>query len=211
MPSNLGLKAVLPGHGSRAAVARGSARQASTGTGGDVRQLPFDLGRSGAQQLQQPIAPRFVLFPPVVVTLAWLAAVFEERDAQAVKQGQHRQRVGGAHFEPAVFVAADIQDMMESIFDAPLATASVEQGQGRQRLSIAAGGQPHLRGFGFAFVGAFFVQAGYLLGPDQAQFGRLDRTVDQLTHFITVTILLLRSGRAFFLFLWVLREKRRLE
>ena len=176
-----------------------------------MRQLPFDFGRSGAHQLEQPLAPRLVLFPPVVVTLTWLAAVFEERDAQAVEQGEHRQRVGSAHFEAAVFVAADIQDVMQSIFDAPLATASVEQGQGRQSLSIAAGGQPHLRGFGFTFVGALFVQAGYLLGSDQAQFGRLDRTVDQLAHLVTVTVFLLRPRRAFFDRLWILREKRRSE
>jgi hypothetical protein len=39
----------------------------------------------------------------------------------------------------------------------------------------------------------------------------LDRTVDQLAHFLTVTILLLRSGCAFFDLLWILREKRRSE
>jgi hypothetical protein len=117
----------LPGGGQGAAGARGSARQASACAGGRARQLPFDLGRSGAQQLQQPIAPRFVLFAPGVVTLVCFAAALEKRDAQAAEQGQHPQRVGGAHFEPAVFVAADIQDMMQSVFDAPLATASVQQ------------------------------------------------------------------------------------
>jgi hypothetical protein len=39
----------------------------------------------------------------------------------------------------------------------------------------------------------------------------LDRTVDQLAHFVTVTVFLLRSGRAFFALLRVLRGKRRSE
>lgn len=93
--------------------------------------LPFDFGWGRAQQLEQPIAPRFVLFPPVVVTLPVLAAMFEEGHAQAIEQRQYRQRVGSAHLEATVLVSADVQDMMQSIFNAPLAPAGVEQGQGR--------------------------------------------------------------------------------
>ena len=87
----LDLKPIFSRNGQRLAEARGVARQASIGGGGLVRQLPFDFGWSRAQQLQQPIAARLVLFTPVVVTLAFLAAVFEKRDAQAIQQGQHRQ------------------------------------------------------------------------------------------------------------------------
>ncbi len=90
-PWLLDLKPLFSGNGQRLAEAHGIAHQASIGGGGLVKPLPFDFGRSRAQPLQQPIAARLVLFTPVVVTLVFLAAVFEKRDAQAIQQGQHRQ------------------------------------------------------------------------------------------------------------------------
>lgn len=140
---------------------------ASPCAGGLVTQLPFNFSWGGAQQLQQPIAISFLLFTPVIITLSLFAALFEERDAQAVEQGQHGQRFWQAHFETPVLVTADVQDVMQSVFNAPLAPAGVQQSQGWQGGRIAAGDQPHLSGFGFALVGTLLVQAGDLLGPDQ--------------------------------------------
>jgi hypothetical protein len=150
-----------------------------------------------------------VLLPPIVVALALFAAVSPQGYPDAAEQCQHAEGIERAHFQTTIFVRADVEDMMQTVFDAPLLAARVEEGRWRQLFQGAAGDQPHLSVSRCALVGAGFVQARDLRGAQEPQFGRLNRTGDQAADLATTAIDLFGAVGALRLRRLVRREKNR--
>lgn len=145
----------------------------------------------------------------MVVALAFFAAGSPQGDPDAAEQRQHAERIERAHLQTAIFVSADVEHMMQTVFDAPLLAAGVEEGRRRQLFQRTAGDQPHLGLGRHALVGARFVQARDLRGTQEAQLDRLNRAGDQTADLLTTAIDLLGADRALSLGRLVRREKKR--
>lgn len=161
---------------------------------------------------QQGTRAGFVLFAPTVVTatpfLAALAAL-PQGDADPAQEREDAQIVEGAHAQATVFVAADVQDLMQPVLDAPFVPAGLEEGRWWQPRGGTTGGQPQFGVLGLPLLGAVTVQAGDLAGTQQARFRRLDHPQDQFTDLVASSVLLLGPGAALGLGLRVRREKTR--
>lgn len=150
-----------------------------------------------------------MLLPPSVVALTLFAAGSPQGDPDAAEQREHAERIERAYLQTTIFVSADVQHMMQTVFDAPLLAAGVEEGRRRQLCQRTAGDHPHLGVCRRALVGARFVQAGDLRGAQEPQLDRLNRAGDQAADLLTTAIELLGADRALSLHHFVRREKNR--
>lgn len=103
----------------------------------------------------------------MVVALALFTAASPQSYPDAAEQCQHAERIERAHLQTAIFVSADVQHMVQTVFDAPLLAARVEEGRWRQLFQGTAGDQPHLGVGRLGLVGARFVQARDLRGAQE--------------------------------------------
>jgi hypothetical protein len=77
-----------------------------------------------------------VLFTPTVVAARpFLAAltVLPEGEADPAQEAEPTEVVERAHVEAAVFVAADVQDRVQPVLDAPFLPPGLEEGRGGNR------------------------------------------------------------------------------
>lgn len=149
-----------------------------------------------------------IVFTPAIVTLAFCPIPTPQGDADATDESQNTEGIEVADFESAVFVAADIQNMVEAVFDAPFLAAGPQKSQGWEFVQGATGHQPHLRGIGRALHRADFVQASDLGGCEHAQFGRFNGAGDQTAPFVTAPVFLLSASGPLGLGLLIGRGKK---
>jgi hypothetical protein len=106
-------------------------------------KLPSYFGGLGAQEIEQPGGASFILIAPGTVAQVFLrAGPSPKADAHAVEKSQDVKGVLVTHFEVQVFCSADVQDMVQAVFDAPFGTARLEELQRGELCTFTAGDQP---------------------------------------------------------------------
>src|SRR5271157_6190373 len=111
-----------------------------------------------AKETQQSGGLGLLILPPIVVAFALGLGLFPHRDTDPVEEREHAQGVEVAGTQALVLVAADVQNIVQAVFDAPFLAAGSVEGRRRQGLNGATGGQPHLGVTLVVLLGAMTIQ-----------------------------------------------------